>query len=212
MIDLGTLGGTNGSPNALNNRGHVVGQSNVSGDLSSHPFFWDGHRMIDIGTAGGNFGNAWALNEADEVVGSTTTSGDAAWRAFVWKHGVRTDLPTLPGACGSLAWGIDSRRRVVGNAIGCGFNAIPAGEVVMWDHGTIVDLNDLVPSDAPLHLTQVGPISQAGPFVINDRGEIAGIGTPTGVPTEQSIFKGHAFLLIPCEEDEARCDGSVRKQ
>ena len=38
MLDLGTLGGTYGFANALNNRGQVVGQSNLTGDLTFHPF------------------------------------------------------------------------------------------------------------------------------------------------------------------------------
>jgi len=41
MIDLGTLGGTNGYPYALNNRGQVVGISNLAGDQNWHAFLWD---------------------------------------------------------------------------------------------------------------------------------------------------------------------------
>jgi uncharacterized membrane protein len=40
MLDLGTLGGTLGITSALNNRGQVVGQSNVTGDMTAHPFLW----------------------------------------------------------------------------------------------------------------------------------------------------------------------------
>ena len=40
MIDIGTLGGTCGSPNGLNNQGDVVGQSDVLGDQSFHAFLW----------------------------------------------------------------------------------------------------------------------------------------------------------------------------
>ena len=39
MIDLGTLGGTCGYPTALNNRGQVVGQSDLTGDIYLHAFF-----------------------------------------------------------------------------------------------------------------------------------------------------------------------------
>src|SRR5450755_3347438 len=40
MIDLGTLGGTNCCYDVLaNNRGQVAGDSNLAGDLTSHPFF-----------------------------------------------------------------------------------------------------------------------------------------------------------------------------
>ena len=46
MIDLGSLGGTFGLPNALNNRGQVVGQSNLPGDQPGNfdPFLWDGEK------------------------------------------------------------------------------------------------------------------------------------------------------------------------
>jgi probable HAF family extracellular repeat protein len=51
MADLGTLGGTLGYPNTLNNRGQVVGQSNLAGDGVSHPFLWDEREGLkDLGT------------------------------------------------------------------------------------------------------------------------------------------------------------------
>ena len=40
MQDLGTLGGTYGYTNGLNDRGEVVGQMNLSGDSTYHPFLW----------------------------------------------------------------------------------------------------------------------------------------------------------------------------
>ena len=45
MIDIGTLGGTLGLPNFLNDRGQVVGTSNLSGDLFSHGFFGTRERL-----------------------------------------------------------------------------------------------------------------------------------------------------------------------
>ena len=41
MTDLGTLGGTFGEPNALNNKGQVVGDSDLAGDLIADAFLWD---------------------------------------------------------------------------------------------------------------------------------------------------------------------------
>src|SRR5215467_5738479 len=49
MIDLGTLGGTSGCAIYLNNRGQVVGYSNVAGDLTLHPFLWDRGVIKDLG-------------------------------------------------------------------------------------------------------------------------------------------------------------------
>ena len=40
MTDLGTLGGTCGVVDALNDRGEVVGFSDLSGDKVLHPFLW----------------------------------------------------------------------------------------------------------------------------------------------------------------------------
>jgi probable HAF family extracellular repeat protein len=54
MTDIGTLGGTLGLPNFLNDRGQVVGTSNLSGDLFSHGFLWDQGVITDLGTLGGN--------------------------------------------------------------------------------------------------------------------------------------------------------------
>jgi len=41
MVNLGTLGGTCGFVNALNELGQVVGQSNLTGNFVYHPFLWD---------------------------------------------------------------------------------------------------------------------------------------------------------------------------
>lgn len=45
MKDLGTLGGTQATVapwDALNGRGEVVGQNNLAGNKTFHPFLWDG--------------------------------------------------------------------------------------------------------------------------------------------------------------------------
>jgi probable HAF family extracellular repeat protein len=69
MLDLGTLGGTLGAPNDLNNRGQVVGLSSLAGDLTYHPFIWDEGVLRDLGTLGGPSGSANKINDAGQVVG-----------------------------------------------------------------------------------------------------------------------------------------------
>ena len=45
MADVGNLGGTQCNPYWLNSRGELVGNMNVSGDTSFHPFLWDGEKL-----------------------------------------------------------------------------------------------------------------------------------------------------------------------
>jgi probable HAF family extracellular repeat protein len=103
MIDLGTLGGTSGCAIYLNNRGQVVGYSNVAGDVGCpdmcefHPFLWERGVIKDLGTLGGTYGFANWISDAGEIAGSARTQGDQALHAFFWKNGIMTDLGTLPG-------------------------------------------------------------------------------------------------------------------
>jgi probable HAF family extracellular repeat protein len=53
MIDLGGLGGTFGTAPCANNRGQVIGQSNLPADKNQHAFLWEQGAMKDLGTLGG---------------------------------------------------------------------------------------------------------------------------------------------------------------
>jgi probable HAF family extracellular repeat protein len=198
MTDLGTFGGTFGFPLALNNRGQVVGQSNLVGDLTAHPFLWPGKEgnMRDLGTLGGSFGTANAISEAGEVVGYSSPAGDQSVHAFLWRNGVMTDLGTVDGDLCSTANAINSRSQVVGiSTATCDFST--GRRVFLWENGSMVDLNNLIPPGSSFQLTLAE--------TINDRGEIAGNGTPQGCGVVEEC--GHAFLLIPCDEHHPGVEG-----
>jgi probable HAF family extracellular repeat protein len=194
MTDLGSLGGTSGLPFALNNRGQVVGDSNLAGDLIFHPFSWDGRQLTDLGTLGGDNGDAFALNDAGDVVGDASLSGNQTMHAVLWKHGVITDLGTVEGDTDSMAMSINSKAQVVGTSSTPGTIA----HAFLWEEGSIVDLNDLIPPSGFRLLF--------GLF-INDSGEIAGIGFPPGCEASDPIVCGHSYLLIPCDENHPDIEG-----
>jgi uncharacterized membrane protein len=202
MKDLGSLGGTStASVNGLNERGEVVGGALLPGDQINHPFLWDGEKMIDLVAPpfGGNAdGEAFWINDAGEIVGNAPfpmycpgAPPVALHHAFLWRRGVMTDLGALPGELVSEANFINSRSQIVGEAFSCDFSVQTA---FLWEDGSIVDLNNLVPANTDLYLI-------AASF-IDDRGQIAAFGTlPNG--------DMHAVLLKPCDADDTdiQCRG-----
>jgi probable HAF family extracellular repeat protein len=193
MVDIGTLGGTFGQSLWMNNRGQVVGLSNVAGDQSNHAFLWDQHHnppLTDLGTVGGSYSNANWINDAGEIVGSATTPTDAEEHPFLWKDGVMNDLGAFGGETCSRANSINSWGQIVGSASAdCNFED---HALLSEDGGPLIDLQTLVPPGSAVTLVEA--------IFINDRGEIAARGnTPN--------FIQHAVLLIPCDENHPDVEG-----
>jgi probable HAF family extracellular repeat protein len=202
MRDLGSLGGTLagfGGANqqgALNNRGQVIGLSNLPGDQTADPFLWDGEQMIDLNThtIGGNPESANALNDAGEIVGTAAFSGRPFSDAYLWRKGVATDLGAVEDDCFSEASAINSRRQIVGLSFSCASNVL---RTFLWENGSIVDLNAL---SSPNSLQLIDAAA------INDHGEIGGVGVPPGCSDFTDTECGHAFLLIPvCANGNEGC-------
>jgi probable HAF family extracellular repeat protein len=156
--DLGNLGGVAwNTPFAINNRGDIVGFSDLPGDADGNPNFhavlWSknggpdcGGRCADLGTLPGDaLSEATGINNLGQVVGTSFGAGSPfGSRAFLWENGRLVDLNTLvvPGTTLQLvATGdINDRGLITGSAIdpnsaecapataGCAFLAIPVTE------------------------------------------------------------------------------------
>ena len=102
---LGNLGGVAwNTPMALNERGDVVGFSNVSKESGATPnwraFMWTKERGIqDLGALEGYpLSQALGVNEQRQVVGTSCTADFGACRAVLWLRGKIVDLNDLaPG-------------------------------------------------------------------------------------------------------------------
>ena len=111
-----TLGGAYwNTPMDINNRGEVVGFSDLPGDAvgspNFHAFFWSRKPFTcngetttgtcDLGTLQGDvISEALGVNDQGEVVGISLGSSPYG-QAFIWQNGVMTNLNSLvvPGTC-----------------------------------------------------------------------------------------------------------------
>jgi hypothetical protein len=63
----------------------------------------------------------------------------------------------------------------------------------------MADLDSLIVSGSNLELTFA--------VAINYAGEIAGFGVPSGCAPEDVDFCGHAYVLIPCDDEHPSIEG-----
>ena len=199
MVDIGSFGGTCGAPQAMNNRGQVVGGSYLAGNAVVRAFEWDkgGHpRLKDLGTLGGDNSVALWVDDSGDVVGYADvpnppgcSGAGCVHHAVLWRNGGATDLGTIGTDPCSRAISINASGQIVGFSVAvCGTSPTHG---VLWENGDpAIDLNTLVNTDLALLF----------PLYINDRGEIAGNGIlPNG--------EEHAFALIPCDEKHPGIEG-----
>jgi probable HAF family extracellular repeat protein len=162
-----TLGGTWGTAIAINERGQVVGTSQIPGDASHHGFIYHKGTITDIGRI-----YPYNINNLGQVVGhyNTEIDGDSTVRSFIYSNGTLADLGTISSDSRAQSWanGINDFGQVVGSAntvyVGSRFHAYFYGNGVMEDIDTI------------------GPdYEQSEAWVINNRGMVVGSERDGGV-------------------------------
>ena len=83
------MGGGYSEAFAVNQKGEVVGASNLAGDRAFHAFVWRHGVMTDLGAvAGDTFSRAVSINEKGQVVGESFVDDDSGRdHAFLWENG-----------------------------------------------------------------------------------------------------------------------------
>jgi probable HAF family extracellular repeat protein len=166
----------------------AIGDSTLARDTEDHAFLWSFGKVHDLGTLGGTLSLPTGLTDDGHISGVATTTNDELLHAVMWRNRKITDLGTAPGDACSWAWGLNSKDQVVGISLPdpCDLSVAHA---FLWEKGSMVDLNTLIPHDSSLQLVY----GEA----INDAGEIVGIGVPPGVSPADVEVLGHAYVLIP---------------
>lgn len=137
--NLGNLGGAfNNFAVSINNRGQVIGLSDLAGDATSHAFLWQNGVMTDLGTLPGDYLSiAYDINDRGQVVGQSCDVNFNC-RAFLWEGGTMTDLNTLTPPDWPFylisAWSINDQGVIVGSSYDAstgyapGFVAVPCAQ------------------------------------------------------------------------------------
>lgn len=172
--DLGSLGGFNIFPAAMNDKGMVVGGAAVpGGEFAEHAFVYDDGVLTDLGTFGGRSSYAVDVNNHGVVAGYAQDAS-GAFKAFIWdaKRGMRR-LSDAPGS--QFVAAINDRGQVV---------LTVGGQAALWEDGVLTTL-DALPEVRAAGFTNLVPQD------INNRGTIVGWGFhASGGPAS-------SFVLMP---------------
>lgn len=175
----------------INDKGEAVGVSGLCSNTNIppnvNPFASEPHGVlwerdgatIDLGNLGSTtFTVPASINDRGEVVGASKTK-DGVVHPFIWTK--ETGMHDLGEPAGAFATGvpcchtINNSSQIVGFSLGAG-----GPHAYLWEHGEMIDLNTVIPSNS-------GWILQFS-YSINDRGQIVGQGVnPNG--------ETHGFLL-----------------
>ena len=159
--DLGTFGGEYSEAIAVNGVGQVVGWAwYPPPNRLMRAFVWSqGSGMLDLGTLGGSTSVALDVNDLGAVVGSANVASGAS-HAFVWTpQGGMMDLGVPAGTDESFARAINN----VGQIIGSCFLPIECRvEPLLWDHGVLHRLNDLIDPASGWTIVEASDIEDTG--------------------------------------------------
>lgn len=159
--------------NAINNHGDVAGDESVG--KTTRAFLDQNGKVMNLPSLGGSTDHVSDMNNQAAVVG--TSIADDQQHAVIWNDGKISTLAAASGFSQSLGFGINDSGLVVGTST----NGNQLRDATLWDNGTPMDLNSLLPANSGWTLSEAD--------TINNRGQIAGVGSLHGVQ--------QGFLLSP---------------
>jgi probable HAF family extracellular repeat protein len=188
LIDLGTFGGNNSCPAAVNDRGQMVGAAATTisdpfplcfGTQQTHAFLWQNGSKQDLGTLGGPDAAAGLINDRGQVAGVSFLdsnpnpgTGIPTQHPFLWEDGNMKDLGTIGGTIVFQLNQLNNRGEVVGGMTTEGDQSI---HPFLWNGRKMEDLGTLG-----------GSFGDA--IWINDEGDVVGLASTAGDQVT------HAFL------------------
>ena len=124
---IGSLGGTETQPEAINSGGDIAGFGTTTGNVTTHAFLYNGSIMLDLGVLSGTvLSDAFDLNDQDDVVGLCEYN-DGSTRAFLYTaSGGMQDLNGLIAP--AAGWFLESAAAINDHGEITGIGVNPAGQ------------------------------------------------------------------------------------
>jgi probable HAF family extracellular repeat protein len=195
ITDLDTLlpansGWVLAEADGINDSQQIVGQGIINGQ--GHAFIWQIQQLAgspvgvgtptDLGTLPGVAASgAHAINNTGQVAGWSNTPPPNQDHAALWTSGQIKDLGSLPNDFWSTANALNNASQV--QVVGSSHHY--SNRAVLWQGGTVIDLNSQLPKKSGWSLENA--------YGINDAGQIVGEGQAP-IPPGPAF---HAFLLTP---------------
>ncbi len=203
LDELGGREGVSSQARDINESGAATGWigSSPLGEGTS-AFLWSDGDLLELGPIPGGFqSQAYGINSHDVIVGQGQIAdpefqfGKA--RAFLWENGRMVDLGLLPGLKFSSALDINDDGVVVGASWDSNLSA-----GVIWVHGRMLNLNDLLIDGGGLVVKEAWAINEAGQIAASGSLQSEAVGillTPQPSPIgdlDMDCIVGPSDLLV----------------
>lgn len=198
VTDLGSLGGGNTSPVAINDQGQVVGSSSTATG-QNHAFVWSSDTgMDDLGTLPGDISSlADGINSQEQIVGASY-SATGVQRGVLWYGGTASAIGPLSPSTTPLVWAdaINDAGHIVGGSTISIDNGVPTHAYFLSQGAGMQDLGVLpgCPSSCQSSATAINqsdqivgwsdtPSANLHAVLWNNATQITDLGTLDGDPS-----------------------------
>jgi len=150
----------------IGDQGQIGGQAGPDANGDYPAVLWRNKNAVPIILAqppNGASGAPYAINNRGQLVGAVFPHAGPNWLPALWQDGSLTELEIFPGDPMGFAEQINNRGQIVG-ASGQGFTDVTFSHSLLWENGTMIDLQTQIPADSGWVLQQA--------YSINDRGQI----------------------------------------
>jgi hypothetical protein len=157
LHELGAFGGDSATVRGINNSGQLLVESQSAS--SNQIILWTAGTTQAI--PGATHG-AVALNDSGHVVYTGVNSGLPTYS--LWNGTNSTILPALSGDIAGLYFSINNNDQAVGTSTDFDESIHPS-RAILWDDGTLYDLNSLLPANSSWILTRADAIAPDGSII-----------------------------------------------